>query len=119
MSILSIVEVSGKDPYVQFYLELSENTYFAFKMFNDYKSRKKLEQIIYGEKNHVSLWKHKPILSLKRSFIPSEFYYRDGIFHYVHYHQITDIQMEDEHYEAIHNFLISLDPTSSDICVVS
>lgn len=119
MSSLSIVEVTSQLPYLQFYLELTDNTYFTFKMDNSKKNRKKMWQIVNGIPPYVSLWKIKTMRDPIHRERTTHFYLEKNTFFYHNCNSITEIAMKDEHYEAIHDFLLSNATLAPKKCTLS
>lgn len=100
MLILNITEVFAKVPYLQFYLQLNEDTYFAFKFFCTKNNLIKLK-IITGEFNdRVILWKKKI-----NEHLWSIFYYKRKTFYYQNGHEITKINIDEDHLEVMENFM--------------
>ena len=105
MSTLNIAEVVGKRIYLQFCLLMPNDTYFAFKMFNNKTSRKQLEKILRGER--VLLWSQKGFLNGFKRKTMSQFYYNHNKFFYFNCNRIVEVTLEQGHNDTIADFLIS------------
>lgn len=118
MSFLTIAEVSDSTPYLQFHLQLTESSYFAFELLDTKKNRKKLWEIVDGLLPHVTLWKRKAMKNRLHSTRVAYFSYKNGIFYYYNSHFTVEIPVENEHLETIRNFLLS-NPAPSNRCNIS
>ena len=103
MSILTIVEVSAKRPYLHFGLELSEHTNFSFNLFLSKQTLIKLRIISSEFNDRTVLWKKK----LNDNDLWSIFYYRKKSFYYQNGYQLTKIELTDDHLDVIDNFILS------------
>jgi len=118
MSFLTITEVFDSIPYLQFHLQVTESSYFAFEIVNTKKNRKKLWEIVDGLLSHVTLWKRKAMQNRLHPTRVAYFSYKNGIFYYYNSNFIAEIPVENEHLEMIRNFLLS-NPAPNNRCNIS